>query len=629
MINDDDEVLGVLYLHFLGHRHDLAPTESTTAVVGEIKSERAKLNSIKSCAAKALDDCLKEGKISLDELYNSDDKLKDLKLRLSEKIEKSVIHEKIEKINSADIVLIYLYNEKYEKERSDLEINDSEKFNLCYSSMGRGWENKERPRVDGAGEMAINEKRLVVAQEGLKPDINPDHIEKGVKTTAAIPLRYGDKIFGLMYLHFLAKRHYFTEIEKDLVQAFATSAAIAIETMKSFRDLTILYEIGREVRMDIELKDVGVRIAEGIKKVAGGGIPNIFLYNEMNNRWDFLACRKGYENNFPDLRPRDTGIGSIVVKEGRSVFIEDVQRYKDAHPLAKKMGIKTTLAYPLKSKDKVLGVLYIHFMKSLPITDVDNLKLSMFASKAATAIENAKRYQAFKKAREEVEVFSSIAWNGIISSAYRHQLVQDIFSLEASILSAELSAKSHVSNDSEKEIVLENLSQIKNIVKNLKLAQGDFKDLNSNIETNIESLINLVLKKHDRIIKNKNIKLDIDKSCKDLPDIRCNPRWLEIVFENLIHNALRDMGTQGNLIFKGESMDNSINIWISDNGKGIPEEKKPYIFVRKVPSTQGLGTGLLITKLILQKYGGDIRLESSGQKGTTFMISLPTSFIQD
>ncbi|MDI6792485.1 MAG: ATP-binding protein [bacterium] len=63
---------------------------------------------------------------------------------------------------------------------------------------------------------------------------------------------------------------------------------------------------------------------------------------------------------------------------------------------------------------------------------------------------------------------------------------------------------------------------------------------------------------------------------------------------------------------------------ISDTGCRIPEEIRSQLFKKQVSGAIGSGVGLLLVKTILQRYGGNIELKSSGPEGTTFVLWLPT-----
>ena len=114
----------------------------------------------------------------------------------------------------------------------------------------------------------------------------------------------------------------------------------------------------------------------------------------------------------------------------------------------------------------------------------------------------------------------------------------------------------------------------------------------------------------------------------DVPAIIHTDRLrLTQVCTNFINNA-RKFTTQGYIEIKYELSKDSrfILLSVSDTGKGIPEEKKALVFERfqKLDEfAQGTGLGLAICQSIIKTFGGNISLESTIGKGSTFTIALP------
>jgi hypothetical protein len=66
-----------------------------------------------------------------------------------------------------------------------------------------------------------------------------------------------------------------------------------------------------------------------------------------------------------------------------------------------------------------------------------------------------------------------------------------------------------------------------------------------------------------------------------------------------------------------------VNILVTDNGIGVPEENKIFIFEPQFTTkTSGMGLGLGMVKNIVETYGGTITLASSEEK-TIFKVSFP------
>lgn len=98
------------------------------------------------------------------------------------------------------------------------------------------------------------------------------------------------------------------------------------------------------------------------------------------------------------------------------------------------------------------------------------------------------------------------------------------------------------------------------------------------------------------------------------------------VITNIVSNAFK-FTTSGYVKFGYHIVsDTEVEIYIKDTGRGIPPEKLGDIFDRFVKAdenVQGTGLGLSICKTIVEKLGGQIRVDSVLGKGTTFRFTLP------
>lgn len=106
-------------------------------------------------------------------------------------------------------------------------------------------------------------------------------------------------------------------------------------------------------------------------------------------------------------------------------------------------------------------------------------------------------------------------------------------------------------------------------------------------------------------------------------------RALEQVFTNLVNNAVQAMKTGGVLAVKMTNRQVSrgaspeVEVTVSDNGPGIPDEIREHIFEPFVTNNpQGTGLGLAITKRIINAHRGSISVNSF-PGGTVFHVCLP------
>lgn len=102
------------------------------------------------------------------------------------------------------------------------------------------------------------------------------------------------------------------------------------------------------------------------------------------------------------------------------------------------------------------------------------------------------------------------------------------------------------------------------------------------------------------------------------------------VFSNLINNALKYTGPEGEINISATEQENSVKVLIEDNGQGIGEDELPRIFERfyRVEKTRsrdygGTGLGLSIARKVVEAHGGNIWIESFIGVGTKVWFTLP------
>lgn len=136
----------------------------------------------------------------------------------------------------------------------------------------------------------------------------------------------------------------------------------------------------------------------------------------------------------------------------------------------------------------------------------------------------------------------------------------------------------------------------------------------------LDSTLNLL---HSQLGK----EIKIVKEYGNIPDLLCLPGQLNQVFLNIINNAIQALGGKGEVkIITRETVENSIEIIIKDNGKGMSEETKqkifdPFFTTKEVG--EGTGLGLSISYGIIQDHEGSIKVESTLGEGSSFIITLP------
>jgi len=126
----------------------------------------------------------------------------------------------------------------------------------------------------------------------------------------------------------------------------------------------------------------------------------------------------------------------------------------------------------------------------------------------------------------------------------------------------------------------------------------------------------------------KHVKLTIEPA-SDLPDVRADANKATWVLTNLVSNALRYVGQDGQIRITAKRIGPHVHFSVRDNGPGIPTEYQSKIFQKfvqvKGQQSGGTGLGLAICKEIVRAHGGAIWVESSPGQGSTFTFTLPVA----
>jgi two-component system NtrC family sensor kinase len=144
----------------------------------------------------------------------------------------------------------------------------------------------------------------------------------------------------------------------------------------------------------------------------------------------------------------------------------------------------------------------------------------------------------------------------------------------------------------------------------------------------MNTILDEILLLHEKQLREVDIKIAADLEQGLLP-IWASKNQMRQVFLNMVSNAKDAMPEGGTLSVRTRGGGNQIRVQMSDDGLGIKPEHLDKIFdtffTTKVDSERGVGLGLSVCYGFVKDHGGDIQVESTVGKGTTFTIILPVS----
>jgi sigma-B regulation protein RsbU (phosphoserine phosphatase) len=223
----------------------------------------------------------------------------------------------------------------------------------------------------------------------------------------AVPMRRKGRVIGALNL---LSEHSgaFTDRDEALLRQFATHVAVAIENARLFRaerhyteTLETLAEIGREMSSILDLDVLLTRIASLTKRIIDYRTFGILLLNETTNMLEMkLAVRYGEENSAKNIKLGEGLVGwAALYKE--PLLVSDVS--KDPRYINLVEDVRSELVIPMLIKDRVIGVFDLESPELNAFSKENKELLTLLASQAAVAIENARLYEEVRRNEERIE----------------------------------------------------------------------------------------------------------------------------------------------------------------------------------------------------------------------------------
>ena len=200
----------------------------------------------------------------------------------------------------------------------------------------------------------------------------------------------------------------FTDLDEAILKQFAAAVAVGIENARLFESereyaetLETLAEIGREVTSILDLDELLARIGQLARRVIDYRTFGILLVNEESGELEMkLALKYGEHTVVPRVKLGEGLVGYAALHK-EAVLVADVQQ--DPRYIKLVDDVRSELVIPLLVKDRCIGVFDLESPELDAFTKSHVEVLTLLASQAAVAIENARLYETIRANEERLE----------------------------------------------------------------------------------------------------------------------------------------------------------------------------------------------------------------------------------
>lgn len=432
-------------------------------------------------------------------------------------------------------------------------------------------------------------------------------VAHNLRSIQCVPLRARGEIIGVIYVDNRIRAGAFSADDLELLAAFATQAAMAIENARLFtmtdkalaarvEELQMLQEIDRQLNETLDFAKT------------------------MNLTLEWAVRVTKADNGAIGIVDLEAGETRVVAQHGEA----------PAGVTAILSGQNTTtgegsLTVPIQREGRVIGVIALDRKDGRPFDDEARSLVARMADHAAISIENARLYEAVKAANQAKSEFVSVMTHELRMPLTSIKGYADMLAMVGELNEQQKAFLEIIkSNVQRMTVQVSDLSDISRIESGrLKIEIEDHVDLRSVLDNVLASVKNEIEKRGHKVVV---------QVPDDLPGLRADPQRLGQILTNLISNAYKYTPDGGTITIRAGRQDQCVWCEVEDTGVGMTEEEVGRLFTkfwrsedRFVREQPGTGLGLTIAKNLTEMQGGEMSVRSEKGKGTTFRFTLPVS----
>lgn len=458
-----------------------------------------------------------------------------------------------------------------------------------------------------------------------------------IKTYVSLPLRVGNQAIGVLIAG--TQKRALAQADIDALYLFVTNAAIAVQNITLFEqlkqrlalretELAQLQSIERTINSSLDLREVLKRILNGALDLTRAEYGQVVLAGKYASD---LVSRVSFPEILDSLPEIKFGITQAIMNDKKPKLMDNTTHITDelagiraANNLYASM-MKSLLGVPILLEDELIGVINIASQEENAFNQQSQDLLEQLAVQAAIAINNAYQFKAEQEIREQFANITQVVAMADMAGNMVHSINNKVGSIRADIMYLMRQHSQGKLTPAEITELLEDM--LANAEATLAMADNIRKPFQPSPQEVIDvnkCITNVLRQRRDDL---SNI-IILEELAENLPPVMAT-RQLELVFENLLDNALSAMKDQdrGVLKFSTACSGNGrwVEITIQDSGPGLSKGlNAENIFKLGVSGRDdGLGYGLWWCDTFLKRWGGQIHFVENTRRGCKFVIKLP------
>ncbi len=460
--------------------------------------------------------------------------------------------------------------------------------------------------------VAHSEKPIIInstREDDRFPDACEALFQMNVFGLVCSPIFIRGRLIGVLQIHNKNDQAEFTTNDLAVLMTLCGQIALAIENLQLFNKLSdfnknLQEQIAAATHALVDLKNFNESILQNI----GSGLITVDFSGKVlfANR----ACAGILDCSESDLLERH--MTDIFGKEVAAVMMKPVAD-KESLPVSTELRVMTR-----KQRE-----IYIGFTTTVRYDSEHRMVGYIISFRDITQI---------REMRQTIMRMDRLASSGVLTSAIAHEIRNPLAGIKTMAQALEKEMKS---DDHRTEYVQRIIKQINRLNELLKAfftyarpvrpekKQCDFRAIVKEIRELLKDRC-----EHDRV----QVEEVYDPF---LPQLFIDENQIQQVMINLMMNAIDAMEQGGQLTVEARLVRRSlppkfhdereiVEIRVTDSGKGIPRDQIKSIFdAFYTTKPNGIGLGLSIVYRIVEEHGGEILVDSTEHKGTTFTVLLP------